>query len=304
MRFLQALIAAVLALTGGTGGGTADNGAVRMATAAQRYRTQVFADALPYASQVYATKPDVVTGAPVPLKVTVYTATGDTQANRPLIVWIHGGAFMVGTRGEMATEARAWARLGYVTATIDYRLDPGNQCLQVQYNLLPNPVDYQRERLRCQKVILAARDDAADAIAWLRTNAWRYRIDPTRIVVGGASAGAVTAVHVGQALNVPGSPAPAASRVSAVLSMSGCNYVDGSIDAADAPIASLASGKDPLVPFACTHHVVETAAALGIPVWRNHYTEENGHAQGLYRSHQDEVDRGWRLFLVDVLDLP
>jgi hypothetical protein len=92
--------------------------------------------------------------------------------------------------------------------------------------------------------------------------------------------------------------------VSAVLSMSGCNYVDGSIDAADAPIASLASGKDPLVPFACTHHVVETAAALGIPVWRSHYTEENGHAQGLYRTHQDEVDRGWRLFLVDVLDLP
>jgi hypothetical protein len=92
--------------------------------------------------------------------------------------------------------------------------------------------------------------------------------------------------------------------VSAVLSMSGCNYVDDSIDAADAPIASLASGKDPLVPFACTHKVVETAAALGTPVWRNHYTEESGHAQGLYRTHQDEVDRGWRLFLTEVLDLP
>ncbi|MFM7687237.1 MAG: alpha/beta hydrolase [Actinomycetota bacterium] len=301
MRLLHLLVAAVLSLTGF---GTADTGAVRMATAPQRYRTQVFPDALPYASQVYATRPNVVTGAPVELKVTVYTATGDTEKTRPLIVWIHGGAFMVGTRGEMAAEARAWARLGYVTATIDYRLDPGNQCLQVQFNLLPNPVDYQRERLRCQRVILAARDDAADAIAWLRTNAWRYRIDPTRIVVGGASAGAVTAVHVGQTLNAPGSPAPAASRVSAVLSMSGCNYVDNSIDAADAPIASLASGKDPLVPFACTHSVVNTAESLGTAVWRNHYTEENGHAQGLYRSHQDEVDRGWRLFLVDVLDLP
>jgi len=301
MRFLHALIAALLGLTSAA---TVDTGAVRMSTAAQRYRTQVFAEALPYASQVYATRPNVVTGVPVELKVTVYTATGDTAKSRPLIVWIHGGAFMVGTRGEMAAEARAWARLGYVTATIDYRLDPGNQCLQVQFNLLPNPVDYQRERLRCQRVILAARDDAADAIAWLRTNAAKYRIDPTRVAVGGASAGAVTALHVGQTLNVPGSPAPLATRVSAVLSMSGCNYVDDSIDAADAPIASLASGKDPLVPFACTHSLVNRAESLGTPVWRNHYTEENGHAQGLYRSHQDEVDRGWRLFLVDVLDLP
>lgn len=301
MRFLHALIAALLGLTSAA---TVETGAVRMSTAAQRYRTQVFAEALPYASQVYATRPNVVTGVPVELKVTVYTATGDTAKSRPLIVWIHGGAFMVGTRGEMAAEARAWARLGYVTATIDYRLDPGNQCLQVQFNLLPNPVDYQRERLRCQRVILAARDDAADAIAWLRTNAAKYRIDPTRVVVGGASAGAVTALHVGQTLNVPGSPAPVATRVSAVLSMSGCNYVDDSIDAADAPIASLASGKDPLVPFACTHSLVNRAESLGTPVWRNHYTEESGHAQGLYRSHQDEVDRGWRLFLVDVLDLP
>lgn len=301
LRLLHAFIAALLGVTGAA---TAETGAVRMATTPQRYRTQIFAEALPYASQVYATRPNVVTGAPVELKVTVYTATGDTAPTRPLIVWIHGGAFMVGSRSEMATEARAWARLGYVTATIDYRLDPGNQCLQVQFNLLPNPVDYQRERLRCQRVILAARDDAADAIAWLRTNASKYRIDPTRIVVGGASAGAVTAMHVGQTLNVPGSAAPAASRVSAVLSMSGCNYVDNSIDAADAPIASVASGKDPLVPFACTHSVLNTAEALGTPVWRNHFSEESGHAQGLYRAHQDEVDRGWRLFLVDVLDLP
>jgi len=300
-RLLHALIAALLGLTGAANGET---GAVRMSTAPQRYRTPIFADALPYASQVYATRPNLVTGAPVELRLSVYTATGDTQQLRPLIVWIHGGAFLVGSRGEMAGEARAWARLGYVTATIDYRLDPGNQCLQVQFNLLPNPVDYQRERLRCERAILGARDDAAAAIAWLRANASRYRIDPTRIVVGGASAGAVTALHVGQTLNVPGSPAPAASRVSAVLSMSGCNYVDGSIDAADAPIASLASGKDPLVPFACTHSVVNTAEALGTPVWRNHFTEESGHAQTLYRAHQDEVDRGWRLFLVDVLDLP
>jgi hypothetical protein len=85
--------------------------------------------------------------------------------------------------------------------------------------------------------------------------------------------------------------------------MSGCNYIAGSIDAADAPVAMLASGGDALVPYACAVGTVDTAAAVGTPVWRNFYPLENSHAQALYAAHQDEVDRGWRLFLIDTLGL-
>lgn len=282
---------------------TATGSATRLAFAAQRYRTPVFPTTAPYATATYATRPDLVSGVPVDLKMTVYTPLDDPAATRPLIVWVHGGGFIAGTRGEMATTARQWAQLGYVTATIDYRLDPGSKCVQVQLGLYSGAT-LTAERARCERAIYAARDDAAAAVSWLRTNASRYRIDPTRIVIGGGSAGAITAVHVGQTLNVPGSPPPATSKVSAVLAMSGCNYVTGSIDAADAPVAMLASGGDWLVPYSCSVATVDGAARLGTPTWRNLYPNESAHAQDLYRQHQPEVDRGWRLFLIDALALP
>jgi dienelactone hydrolase len=276
----------------------------RLAMAPQRYRTEIFGPTVfRYANDpVYTTVPDLVTGADEPLSLSVFTADRDTAPTRPLIVWIHGGAFLNGVRSEMNGIAQAWARLGYVTATIDYRLDTGNHCLEVQAGLYTGQqlVD---ERARCERAILAARDDAAAAIAFLRAHAASYRIDTTRVVVGGASAGAITAVHIGQTLNSPGNPPPAESQVSAVLAMSGCNYVAGSIDAADAPVAMLASGFDPLVPYACSVGVVDTAALGGTPVWRNLYPNESAHAQALYAAHRDEVDRGWRLFLIDVLHL-
>jgi acetyl esterase/lipase len=220
-----------------------------------------------------------------------------------LLVWIHGGAFMNGNRGQMAAESRAYARLGYVTASISYRLDPGNHCLQVQAGQYTGD-ELIAERARCEKAVLGARDDAAMAIAWLRANAATYGVDATRIAVGGSSAGAITAIQVGQTLNIPGSPPPAASQVSAVLAMSGCSYVGSSVDAFDAPIAVLASGGDPLVPFACSVATVNAAEAVGTPVLRNFYEQESAHAQALYAQHQAEVDRSWRLFLIDHLDLP
>lgn len=281
---------------------TADG--TRLAMAPQRYRTEIFGPTVfRYAGDpVYTTAPDLITGAPTPLSLSVYTADGDTAPTRPLIVWIHGGAFLNGSRSQMAGVAQSYARLGYVTATIDYRLDPGNHCLEVQAGLYTG-AQLVAERARCERAILAARDDAAAAIAFLRANAMSYRIDTTRVVVGGASAGAITALHVGQTLNTPGSPPPSASQVSAVLAMSGCNYIVGSIDVADAPVAMLASGFDPLVPYACAVGVVDSAAANGTPVWRNFFPNEDLHAQGLYGAHRDEVDRGWRLFLIDVLHL-
>ena len=151
--------------------------------------------------------------------------------------------------------------------------------------------------------MLGARDDAAMAIAFLRANAAAYGIDTGRVAVGGSSAGAITAIHVGQTLNTPGSPAPAPVRVSAVLAMSGCNYVQGSIDSFDAPVAIAASGGDPLVPFPCPVATANAAAASGTPVLRHFYELESAHAQALYAAHRDEIDRGWRLFLFDHLGL-
>jgi len=274
----------------------------RLAFAALRYRTAIFPGATS-TTVTYGSAPGFNTNTPVTLQLDLYRPTGDVATNRPLLVWIHGGAFLYGNRSEMTAVSKAYARLGYVTASISYRLDPGNHCLQVQAGLYSG-AEQVAERARCEKAILGARDDAAMAIAWLRSHAATYGIDPTRVAVGGSSAGAITAIHVGQTLNTPGAPPPAASQVSAVLAMSGCNYVENSIDAFDAPIAVSASGGDPLVPFTCSVATVNAAEAVGTPVVRNFYEQEGAHAQALYVQHQAEIDRSWRLFLIDHLGLP
>ena len=273
----------------------------RLAFAALRYRTPIFSGASSI-TVTYGSAPDFTSNAPVTLQLDLYRPLGDVATSRPLLVWIHGGAFLSGNRSQMAAESRAYAQLGYVTASISYRLDPGNHCLQVQAGQYAGD-ELIAERARCEKAILGARDDAATAIAWLRANAAKYGIDPTRVAVGGSSAGAITAIHVGQTLNTPGFPPPAASHVSAVLAMSGCNYVENSIDALDAPIAVSASGGDALVPFACSVATVNAAEAVGTPVVRNFYEQESAHADALYVQHQDEIDRSWRLFLIDHLGL-
>ena len=279
--------------------------AQRLAFAALRYRTPIFPGATS-TTVTYGSAPDLITNAPVTLQLDIYRPTGDVATSRPLLVWIHGGSFLGGNRSEMASVSRAYAQLGYVTASVSYRLDQGNHCLQVQAGLYTG-AELAAERARCEKAILGARDDAAMAIAWLRANAATYGIDTTRVAVGGSSAGAITAIHVGETLNTPGSPPPAASQVSAVLAMSGCNYLTNdtanSIDAFDAPIAVSASGGDPLVPYSCSVATVNAAEAVGTPVVRNFYEQESAHAQSLYNQHKAEIDRSWRLFLIDHLDL-
>lgn len=275
--------------------------AERLAFSAERYRTAIFSGATS-TTLTYATAPDLNSGQPVTLQLDLYRPTSDTSITRPLLVWVHGGAFAFGTRGSMASEAVAYARLGYVTASISYRLDPGNKCLQVQAGQLTG-AQLVAERARCERAIMAARADAAAAVAWLRTQSAIYGIDSSRVAIGGSSAGAITAVLVGQTLNTPGNPPPAASRVSAVLAMSGCNYIEGSIDAADAPVAMIASGGDPLVPYSCSVATVNATLAVGVPALGQWFELESSHAQGLYSAHRGEIDRAWRLFLIDHLDL-
>lgn len=275
--------------------------AQRLAFSPERYRTPIFAGATS-TTLTYATAADLTTGQPVALRLDLYRPSGDSSTARPLLIWVHGGAFAFGNRSSMASEAIAYARLGYVTASISYRLDPGSKCLQVQAGQFTG-AQLVAEQARCERAIMAARADAAAAVAWLRTQAVTYGIDTTRVAIGGSSAGAITAVLVGQTLNTPGNAPPAASRVSAVLAMSGCNYIAGSIDAADAPVAMIASGGDPLVPYSCSVATVAATLAAGVPALGQWFELESSHAQGLYSAHQGEIDRSWRLFLIDHLHL-
>ena len=58
------------------------------------------------------------------LQMDIYTPTGDVCNNRPLLIFAHGGTFIFGTKTNptMVELCETFARKGYVTASINYRL--------------------------------------------------------------------------------------------------------------------------------------------------------------------------------------
>jgi acetyl esterase/lipase len=274
--------------------------------AGTRYEDQVFAGADVTPDVQYAVGPDLVTGAPRSLTLDWYEPSGDSSTSRPVVVWIHGGGFRVGSKAATADVAEAYARRGYVTLSINYRLDPDSRCQDVQDGKITDPGEYQAERDRCERAILAAQHDAQGAIRWARGNAGLLGIDRARIAVGGFSAGAVTAVHVAQRSEDPGDVGNYDGRVSWVgagLAASGCNYDPDSIAPGDAPVFLLASENDGAVPFSCVRDTEARSRAAGIPVGTRYYYDEGTHAKALYLKYQAAVDADWTAFLVKHLDL-
>jgi acetyl esterase/lipase len=110
----------------------------------------------------------------------IYTPDSAGAKPHPVILWVHGGGFISGSAATVADYAILLAHAGYTVASLDYSLAPA-----VRY---PAPV----------------RQGNA-ALAYLRANAAQFGGDPTRIVIGGDSAGAqiasqLTAVQTNPAL--------------------------------------------------------------------------------------------------------
>ena len=63
-------------------------------------------------------------GTPQVLLMDIYQPTGDTAIKRPLIIMAHGGSFISGSKTgtDVVPLCKDFAKLGYVVASIEYRL--------------------------------------------------------------------------------------------------------------------------------------------------------------------------------------
>ncbi|MES2619321.1 MAG: alpha/beta hydrolase, partial [Bacteroidota bacterium] len=83
----------------------------------QRYKDMIFS-AVTKTTVTYSVYPPYD-------KMDIYQPTGDTLAMRPVIILAHGGSFIGGSKSTDATVnalCSNFAKRGYVTASIDYRL--------------------------------------------------------------------------------------------------------------------------------------------------------------------------------------
>lgn len=246
-----ALVTAVVAVAGCTVPRPAGSGTIR-------YRDPIF-------SSIDTTK-DVQYGSAVPqgatdpiaLKLDVYTPHGDTQTRRPAVVWVHGGSYCCGDKssGPSADLAQRFAHLGYVTVSINYRLI-NNGC--TGSNVTPE----------CFQAALDAQHDAQAAVRFLRANAGRYGIDPSRIGIGGDSAGAIAATLVGLRSDDPGTSGNPgfSSAVRGFSSISG-GLPDGLYaGAGDAPGVLFSGTADGVVPYSWSSATAGALINAGVPAF-------------------------------------
>jgi acetyl esterase/lipase len=101
------------------------------------------------------------------------TAPPDAREDRPCIYWIHGGGYILGTGLGPDARINQWVEdLDCVVVSIEYRLAPEH----------PYP---------------APLDDCYAGLAWTAAHADELGIDPSRIAIAGASAGAGLAAGLG-----------------------------------------------------------------------------------------------------------
>ena len=121
-----------------------------------------------YSKQTYIYK----TVGDCKIKADVYRMPGDEV--RPALLWIHGGALIMGQRGFVPRDQLArYLDAGFTLISIDYRLAPETKV----------------------KGII---EDLRDAYAWLRSEGPRLlKVDPDRVAVIGHSAGGYLTLMAG-----------------------------------------------------------------------------------------------------------
>ena len=156
-----------------------------------RYTNRIFQNVTVTENVVYTNAPKLNAGlfltynderntSNVDLKMDIHQAIGDTSSNRPAIIFVHGGAFLLGNKNhdDMMAFCDTFALRGYVTASIQYRL--GMNILNVASTT---------------RAVYRGLQDGRAAVRFLRAHASIYGIDPSRIYMAGSSAGAFIALQ-------------------------------------------------------------------------------------------------------------
>ena len=116
------------------------------------------------------------------LLMDIYLPDGDSNTLRPVIVFAHGGGFVIGNKqhDDMVALCELYAKKGYVTVSIDYR-----QGFHIIGDI----------NMFAIRAVYRGLQDGKTAIRYLRANAPSYGIDPSKIYFAGSSAGAFIGLH-------------------------------------------------------------------------------------------------------------
>lgn len=164
-----------------------------------RYKQRVFSSIQIYRDVVYSKAAPKLIAAGLGIETTIdkdlkmdifMPPPTDTTKNRPVVILAHGGGFvdiafmggtiLVGTKENEDVQALAdtLAHWGYVAACIEYRTG---------FDVL--------SRTSVMRAVWRGSQDISAGIRFFRKNATWFGADPSRVFVGGSSAGAFACLH-------------------------------------------------------------------------------------------------------------
>ena len=257
------------------------------------------------------------------LKLDFYEPTNDPLTARPLIIWVHGGSFIGGSKTDLdvKTLSERFAKKGYACASIDYRLG-----------------FFPFDSTNAIKAVVRAVQDLKAAIRYFYQDAQTantFKIDTNHIFIGGSSAGAITALHVAYLNEVcefsdymstsaltslgglegnSGNPGYS-TKVHAVINGCGALARYNWLEAGDVPLCSVHGTNDgtvtynrglvnpgtPLMYLDGSRMIHERACAIGVT--NRFYTFNNAPHVPYFSNaaYMDSTERFVRDFLVEVL---
>ena len=212
------------------------------------------------------------------LSMDIYTPSGDNCNNRPLLIFAHGGTFIFGNKSNptMVDLCESFAKKGYVTASINYRLAGDIVGFIQQFT-------FYTDTESAYEVVLNATMDGKAAIRYFRKNVAEnnntYGIDVNQIWGGGNSAGGILFLHAAHIQSKEEFIAPLdanrasiaeniinsftdgiegdsgnpgySSDLSGVISLAGALHRSEYLDANDVPTVFCHGDDDSVVPYNC-----------------------------------------------------
>jgi len=177
----------------------------------------------------------------------LYTPHVDNVHDRPLVIWMHGGGFVFGSKEDdnIKLWCQTFARRGYVCAALNYRMGKKTSLLNFG-KLIQNGYP----------AVL----DARQAVKYFREHHLEFGIDPEHIILAGNSAGAMMALQttfsnnreLADSLRIKnpsayGSITDGPTKVFAVINFWGGIYNINWLENAATPVVSVYGSKDKIV---------------------------------------------------------
>jgi predicted peptidase len=178
------------------------------------------------------------------LKLDIYQPAKDTLSKRPLFIIVHGGGFNSGSRNDksLISLATKIAKKGFVVSSIDYRLLDK----KINFNC-----DYPAKK--ALKVYSNAKNDILDALLFLTNYKTDFKIDTSKIILFGSSAGAETVLNIAYNKSILNKYKNI--NISAIISISGAMLNSNLIEKNNAiPSVFFHGVNDKIVPYYTGSH--------------------------------------------------